>query len=150
MVGAAHTRRCIGTAFIFADIFDEYAYHSESPPQLQSSDSQDVAEEGDNAAFEIPLNTLIECLNIFGTAGGAPSASGSGASGKYKKWKRAGDDSDQDRHNDDGDGGRDKGWRPGSGGASGGIEQYFSGGSEKRTGMRMSYAGAGYPLTLLM
>ena len=32
--------------------------------------------------------------------------------------------------------------------ASGGIDQYF--GFRKGTGMRLSYAGAGYPLTLIM
>lgn len=100
----------------------------------------------DNAAFEIPLNTLIECLNIFGTAG--PASTNSSA-GKYKKWRKAGDDSDHD----DGDEGRARGGRSNGANNSGvgarGIESYF-GGSEKRTGMRMTYAGAGYPLTLLM
>lgn len=90
----------------------------------------------DNAAFEIPLNTLIECLNIFGTAGPASTTS---TAGKYKKWRKAGDDSDDDD-------GRSNGAN--TSGARG-IESYF-GGSEKRTGMRMTYVGAGYPLTLLM
>ena len=92
----------------------------------------------DNAAFEIPLNTLIECLNIFGTAG--PASTNTSNSGKYKKWKKAGEDSD---HDDDDEGGRGRG-------NARGIDSYFGGGSERRTGLRMSYAGTGYPLTLLM
>lgn len=133
-------RTLLGTAFIFADIFDEYSYHSENPASaLPSQDSQND-EQLDNAAFEIPLNTLIECLNIFGTAG--PASMITNSSGKYKKWKKAGEDSD---HDEDDEGGRGRG-----NGNARGIESYFGGGSDKRTGMRMSYAGTGYPLTLLI
>ena len=148
-----------GTAYIFADIFDEYTYRSESAPSDPNSTSQDShnsqeREESDNAAFEIPLNTLIECLNIFGTAGTtSASANGGGAGGgKYKKWRRAEDESDDDAVGEDGHGrGRGRGGGRGNRGGGGGrgIDHYF-GSSEKRTGMRMSYAGAGYPLTLLL
>lgn len=130
-----------GTAFIFADIFDEYAYSSENPALAPPSQDSQNGEQMDNAAFEIPLNTLIECLNIFGTAG--PASTNTNSSGKYKKWKKAGEDSD---HDDDDEGGRGRG----NHGNARGIESYFGGGSEKRTGMRMTYAGTGYPLTLLM
>jgi cell cycle checkpoint protein len=136
--------RGTGTAFIFADIFDEYSYRSENPaPTPQSQDSQN-GEQLDNAAFEIPLNTLIECLNIFGTAG--PASTNANGTGKYKKWKKTGEDSDHDDENEGGGGGG----RGRNGGNARGIESYFAGGSEKRTGMRMTYAGSGYPLTLLM
>ncbi|RDB24017.1 Cell cycle checkpoint protein RAD1 [Hypsizygus marmoreus] len=128
-------RTLLGTAFIFSDVFDEYCYRSENPPVVASQDSQD-SEIVDNTAFEVPLNTLIECLNIFGTAG---STSANVTTSKFKKWKKAGDDSDND---DDGGRGRSAGGR--------GIDSYFGGGSEKRTGMRLTYAGAGYPLTLLL
>ncbi|KAF5386954.1 hypothetical protein D9615_001940 [Tricholomella constricta] len=130
-------RTLLGTAFIFSDIFDEYAYRSENSPAVSSQSSDDV-DMADNVAFEVPLNTLIECLNIFGTAGPA-STNGSNAN-KFKKWKKPGDDSDND---DDGDrGGRGKS-------GSRAIDSYFNG-SEKGTGMRMTYAGAGNPLTLLL
>ncbi|TFK34832.1 Rad1/Rec1/Rad17 [Crucibulum laeve] len=143
-------RTLLGTAFIFADIFDEYAYHSESPPAEQSSqlsqdgDDEQEPEVVDNAAFEIPLNTLIECLNIFGTAG---PVSTNNSGDKFKKWRRAEDGSDDD---DGDDNGRRGGRRGVSGGGGGPLDAYFGGGSEKRTGMRMSYAGSGYPLTLLI
>ncbi|KAG7453030.1 Rad1-domain-containing protein [Guyanagaster necrorhizus] len=123
-------RTLLGTAYIFSDVFDEYEYNSESP-----GSTQDSADDEDNAAFEVPLNTLIECLNIFGTAGGTNyNASGGG---RHNRWKKVGDNDDGDDGDDD-DGGRGK------------IQQFFGGSSEKRTGMRMSYAGAGYPLTLLL
>ncbi|KAG6900455.1 hypothetical protein C0993_010502 [Termitomyces sp. T159_Od127] len=123
-------RTLLGTAFIFSDIFDEYSYHSDVAQSSQESDAAEV-----NVGFEIPLNTLIECLNIFGTAG-APSNAGT----KYKKWKKSGNDSDND-----GDG--DRGGRGRTGGR--GLDAYFSG-SDRRTGMRLTYAGPGDPLTLIL
>jgi cell cycle checkpoint protein len=132
-----------GTAYIFADIFDEYTYNSESPAAPQNSQTSEPEEEEANSAFEIPLNTLIECLNIFGTAGSSGAGTGA-ATGKYKKWKRAGDDSDQEGDEDNGQG------RRSSNGGARGIEHYFGNASDKATGMRMSYAGSGFPLTLLM
>ena len=165
-VTVEEARTLLGTAFIFSEVFDEYTYHPEpSPPQAlkpqkpkprqadpnasgteSDSENGEDKEELDNAAFEIPLNTLIECLNIFGTAGPMNAmATNSGTSGgggtapsnnkQAKKWRRVGDgDSD------------------GEGRAGGrGLEAYFGpGAGEKRTGMRLSYPGAGYPLTLIM
>ena len=164
-VTVEEARTLLGTAFIFSEVFDEYTYHSELPPPRQArhqkpkprqadpnasgteSDSEngENKEELDNAAFEIPLNTLIDCLNIFGTASAlnamatiSGSSGGGGApsnSKQAKKWRRVGDgDSD------------------GEGRAGGrGLDAYFGpGAGEKRTGMRLSYLGAGYPLTLIM
>ena len=99
---------------------------------VESSQSTEI----DNVAFEIPLNTVIDCLNIFGSAGINSSAGGS-----YKKWKKTEDGSENEDGADDGRQ-RQNGTRP--------IESYFPGGSEKRTGMRLSYAGPGYPLTLIL
>ncbi|KAK7035810.1 cell cycle checkpoint protein RAD1 [Favolaschia claudopus] len=137
-------RTLLGTAYIFANTFDEYTYHSETPPAPQNSQDSD-GDEDDNSAFEIPLNTLIECLNIFGTAGSSGSGAGAGnATSKYKKWKRPGEDSEPEGDDDD------RGWRSSNGGSGArGIDQYF-GNTEKGTGMRMSYAGSGFPLTLLI
>ena len=162
-VTVEEARTLLGTAFIFSEVFDEYTYHAEhssratrSPkPKLRQTDpsasgtesdsenEEDKAqeEEPENAAFEIPLNTLIECLNIFGTASSMnamAAVSGSGAasnSKQTKKWRRAGD------------GGSDGEGRAGERG----LEAYFGPSTgEKRTGMRLSYPGAGYPLTLIM
>ncbi|KAF7305213.1 hypothetical protein MKEN_01236500 [Mycena kentingensis (nom. inval.)] len=141
VVVVEEARTLLGTTYIFADIFDEYAYNSEAETTHEHSDGED---EEDNAAFEIQLNTLIECLNIFGTAG---SAAGAGT-GRKTKWKRAGDDS-----GDEGGGGNNDDEDAAGAGTdrrrSKGIDQYF-GGSEKKTGMRLTYAGSGFPLTLLI
>ena len=88
-------------------------------------------------AFEIPLNTLMDCLNVFGTAGQAPGA------GSKKK----------DGEDDDGAGGgrgkKDKGkGRADADAGNARLEEWFAPG--KGTGMRMSYAGSGHPLTVLV
>ncbi|KAJ7778625.1 Rad1/Rec1/Rad17 [Mycena maculata] len=145
VVVVEEARTLLGTAYIFANIFDEYTYNSETPPVPQDSQTLDPEEE-DNAAFEIPLNTLIECLNIFGTAGSsAPSAGSGNVTGKYKKWKKGGDDSDQEGDDDTGSRRQSNGT-----GSTRGIDSYFGNASDKGTGMRMTYAGSGYPLTLLI
>ncbi|KAL0947456.1 hypothetical protein HGRIS_013563 [Hohenbuehelia grisea] len=138
-------RSLLATAFIFADIFDEFVYNAEKPSlenSSQASDSEDAEQE--NAAFEIPLGTLIECLNIFGTAG----ASASSSSSRARRWKR--DDDDRGSENEDDNDGRRLGPNRGGDAGNTSIEQYFASGSEKRTGMRMSYAGSGYPLMLII
>lgn len=96
----------------------------------------------DNMAFEIPLNTVIDCLNIFGSAGISSSGGGS-----YKKWKATEGEAEDEEGTGDQD--RDRRRRNDARPARG-IESYFGGGSEKRTSMRLSYAGPGYPLTLIL
>ncbi|KIL68541.1 hypothetical protein M378DRAFT_892613 [Amanita muscaria Koide BX008] len=126
-------------AFIFATLFDEYAY--DQPGSGEDLDSQ--SNDGDNTAFEIPLNTVIECLNIFGSAGMSMSTSGS-----YRKWKISdGGSENDDERNEEHDPTKQKK----NGTLAGrGIESYFGGGSEKRTSMRLSYSGPGYPLTMIL
>lgn len=103
-------------------MFEEYAYYPEVPEPQSQPASQTI----NNAAFEIHLNTLIECLNIFGT----PSVS---TTSKTKKWKQRAEDGGIDHDND----------------RTGPLDKYFSS-PDKGTAMRMSYEGTGYPLTLHM
>lgn len=119
-------RSLLGIAYIYPGIFDEYVY---TPP--------DAAEPDLAAAFEVPLTTLLECLNIFGSAGpgGAPNSTA------HKKWRRAEDDDGAE----DGEGGGGGGRRTGRG-----IEHFLGGTGDKRTGMRLSFSGEGYPLVLLL
>ncbi|PPQ67670.1 hypothetical protein CVT25_012698 [Psilocybe cyanescens] len=210
-------RTLLGTAFIFADVFDEYTFHAEPPPRprlhekpssrpkrqakqklesatgkgqgaLSFSETESESEEEsnkpqdqreyqqeeeeedeypENAAFEIPLNTLIECLNIFGTAGPATGninsssgaavdgdrGEGAGRRGRGRGGNRAGQGRgwpNRNEGNSDGENGED---RDGEGANPGqrGLDAYFgTGGSEKRTSMRLSYPGGGYPLTLII
>lgn len=61
-------------------------------------------------------------------------SSSSSAGSKHKQWRRASDASDND------DGRRSNTNR---------IDQHF-GSNEKRTSMRLTYAGPGHPLTLVL
>ena len=125
------------TAYIFSSVFDEYVYRPESTAEAPTSSNTPTADNSQsterlhNATFEVPLNILIDCLNIFGSTG-----SSSHAIGGHKKWRRAEDGSDAG--DDDG--------RSNIGGR---LEQYFVG-DGKRTGMRMKYMGTGHPLTLFL
>jgi cell cycle checkpoint protein len=122
------------TAYIFKEIFDEYTYHHEAPPATLPSDGTQDAE---CTMFEIQLNILVDCLNIFGSANLPPSGTAT------KRWRKAEDGGDRDDRDD-----RDDKFTSGGGR----IDQYFNGsaGEGKRTGMRMKYLGAGYPLTLFL
>ncbi|TFK27431.1 Rad1-domain-containing protein, partial [Coprinopsis marcescibilis] len=146
-VTVEEARTLLGTAFIFSEVFDEFTYHSEAHERskrernddgegYQAEDNGENEDEGDNAAFQIHLNVLIECLNIFGTAGPAAGPI-SANSNSFKRWKREEEDADHE----------------GGGGRRGEGNRRMEGlitGSEKRTSMRLSYPGSGYPLTLLI
>ncbi|TFY65021.1 hypothetical protein EVJ58_g2227 [Rhodofomes roseus] len=132
----------VATAFIFKGIFDEYSYHPEAEPSSQAQSSQPAAqpqEEGEPTAFEVPLNTLIECLSIFGNAGSSSSNT------KHRLWHTG--NSDQEDNQEEGSSNRANS-RQNKGPANGRIDQYFGG--DKGTGMRLSYVGAGHPLTMFM
>ena len=116
----------LATAFVFKDMFEEYTYHPEASQVHSQQPSGSQQPTLNNAAFEIPLDTLIECLNIFGT----PSVS---TTSKPKKWKQNAEDGGMDYDND----------------RTGPLDRYFPS-SGKGTAMRMSYDGTGYPLTLHM
>jgi cell cycle checkpoint protein len=151
IVSVEESRTLLATAYVQNTIFDEFTYSPEStknyPPTQQtqqtqgSSSSQKQQSENAYAQFEIPLNTFLECLNIFGTAGPLPSTSNNP---QHKKWKKFGAESDQENIDDRGN--NDDQNR----GSRGRLDQFFLGGENRGTGMRMSYPAPGYPLTLLM
>lgn len=132
-VTVEEARTLLATSYIYADHFDEWAFDVDN---LQAAPSQLSAPDIDRHAtsFEIPLNTLLECLNIFGTANMSSSSS---TGSKHKRWRRADDASDDERG--------DEGRRPNVNR----IDQHF-GGNEKRTSMRLTYAGPGHALTLVL
>ncbi|KAF9068350.1 Rad1-domain-containing protein [Rhodocollybia butyracea] len=142
VVVVEESRTLLGTAYIFADVFDEFTYHAEVPEIAEGQPSQQAEAEEVvyNSAFEIPLNIFLECLNIFGTAGG------SNKPGRFKAWKKPGDDSDGNESNGEGEVDHERGNKKTK---SGRIDQFF-GGSERQTGMRLTYIGPGYPLTLII
>ncbi|KAF9265823.1 Rad1-domain-containing protein [Marasmius fiardii PR-910] len=151
LVSVEEARTLLGTAYIFSDVFDEYEYHAES---LQTRSTQEPAMQQDeegvaNSAFEIQLNTLIECLNIFGTAGGTGVAGG-----KHVQLKQDDEDKSSDDGGDNNDANSGSGRRGKRGKKSGqrgntSLDLFFNR-SERRTSMRMTYLGDGFPLTLLI
>ncbi|EIW85499.1 Rad1-domain-containing protein [Coniophora puteana RWD-64-598 SS2] len=164
-VSVEESRTLVATSYIYPDHFDEWTYTPPPPPPKSASasatqateltnDDDDEADTNTTTAFEVPLNTLIDCLGIYGTANLTSLASSSGGP-KHRRWRRDGESGDEG----DGDGGR-----RGGGGGGGGrgrrdeapsnnsrIDAYFGAASnEKRTSARVSYGGPGYPLALLL
>lgn len=128
----------------------------------EEEDEEEVVPGNYTIAFQINLNVFIDCLNIFGTAGPvtAPSAA------THKKWNRpgqgGGDGEDQiqnQNRNEGGGGGNDsddgnpEARRGGAGAGQRALQPVSLGGqtnAEKKTSVRMAYAGEGYPLQLIM
>ncbi|KAF5379886.1 hypothetical protein D9757_007177 [Collybiopsis confluens] len=140
VVVVEESRTLLGTAYIFSDVFDEFAFHPENPEGQQPSRQAGEEETLYDSAFEIPLNTLLDLLNIFGTASGASSSK----SGRFKPLKSHDDESDEQESNAEGDG---EGLQQG-----GKNKKSKAGGvfSDRKTGMRLTYMGPGYPLTLIV
>ncbi|TDL27650.1 Rad1-domain-containing protein [Rickenella mellea] len=128
-------RTLLASVYIDRDIFDGYHYAPEDPPE----EDQDGVVSTD---LEIPLNILIQCLNIFGSAVGSASTN---FSSRRKPWKRQGEDSDSDGQGQNYGRGRMNGQD-----TNGRLDDYFSADRRKGTSMRMSYAGKGEPLTLFL
>ena len=101
---------------------------------------------GITSSLEVPLDVIIECLNVFGTAGTANTIipKDPAKSRKYKKPGQAGDGGEE---NERGRGGSARGGSVGKFGNNR-LDEFF--GVKDGTGLRISYAGAGYPLVLLM
>lgn len=135
-VSVEESKILLGRAYIPLIMFDEYKYN---PLIQEDQPSQDSENDTDpSTMFEISLDTLLECLNIFGTGFSAISQFAL-ENRKKKSWKRESDDSGEDRPR------RKKGPK---GNAT--LDQYFSSVGGKKTGMRLSYRGAGYPLVLIL
>ena len=135
------------TSYIYRDHFDEWSYSPDhSRPENSQPAQQTPERDPDSTTFEIPLTTLIECLGIFGTANMTSHSSGP----KPKKWRKEGDPSDEERSDAKGKGCGGPSNNPQQPTAAHGLEHFFGGGNEKRTSMRLSYVGPGYPLTLLL
>ncbi|OCH89081.1 Rad1-domain-containing protein [Obba rivulosa] len=132
-VTVEEARTLLARAYVVEDMFDEYVYQ---PEVLASQELGSQPAEPANTAFEVRLATLLDCLNIFGTAGRADSVAP-----KHQKILRR---EDEEREDDA------RARRKSAGGAAGSarIDQFF--GAEKGTALRLSYAGPGHPLTLLI
>ncbi|KAF5360515.1 hypothetical protein D9756_004883 [Leucocoprinus leucothites] len=129
-VKVEEARTITAAAWIFADIFDEFIYNPETPTDddfMRTTQDQEI----ESSSFEMPLNTVLDCLNIFGTA-----ASSTGTGVGKKGWKKQNQDSDRESGDEEAGGNR--------------VEPLNPNASEKHTGMRLTYMSPGYPLTLLI
>ena len=119
----------IAAAYVPAHIFDEFTYSPPIKPPSASPTPPDASQAEEATVLEFPLCVFIDSLSIFST-GSAPSVSE--ARVQNRRWVRErepGGDDDVPR---------------------GRIEAYFGAGAGKTVGMRLSYAGEGHPLSLLM
>ncbi|TXT13614.1 hypothetical protein VHUM_00981 [Vanrija humicola] len=109
-VTVEEARSMCATAWVPANLFTDFTFTDEDP-----------------ACFEISLDALLQCLNIFGNAGGGAGVVPAIGSGKKRRWAGEGEERDDD----------DGAWR----GAKG---------RERRTGMRLTWLGTGFPLSILL
>jgi cell cycle checkpoint protein len=110
------------TAWIPTTLFDSFTY---SPPPSQDASGEETPSE-EPSCFEISLDALLQCLNIFGNA-----APGGGSTSSIRTKRRMAGEVDRDA--DDPEDSR------GSGGKGRG-----------RTGMRMTWNGHGHDLDVLL
>ncbi|KAG8688680.1 ssDNA endodeoxyribonuclease [Ceratobasidium sp. 394] len=129
-VTVEEARSLLANAYIPYTIFSSYIFNPPptNPGTSQDSDSQPAA------IFEVQLDVLLECLNIFGTAGGNLMTKAGGGGGGEPKTKGKGQAKGKGRDTVDLNVNR--------------LDNYFT--SSKATALRMSYQGEGYPLTLLL
>lgn len=115
-------------AYIPTKIFDEFTYSPPIRPLSASPTPPESSQTDETTILEFPLRTFLDSLSIF--TGSAPSA----AEGRTqnRRWVR-----DREQGGDD-DAPRGR------------IEAYFGAAAGKTVGMRLSYAGEGHPLSLLM
>jgi len=122
-------------------MFDEFKWIS--PPEDEEEQEESTSQETpDPNSFQIDLETLLECLNIFGSGSSTISQSDNR---KKSKWKGGTHGSDSDD-----EGGRRRNKKNGIAKGNATIDQYFFTGGGKKTGMRLSYAGPGHPLVLIL
>ncbi|GAA5861601.1 hypothetical protein JCM1840_005201 [Sporobolomyces johnsonii] len=139
------TRACFTTyTFVLsADSSSACFSPAPSPPSPRSSSSSASPEPQGTpyCQLTVSLSTMLECLNIFGNAGTASGANafkkdydgGDGEGGDEGGWKRR-----RGRRSGEDDEGR------GRGGGRGGADE------GKQTSLRLTYAGIGEPLVMLL
>ena len=118
----------VAAAYIPAQIFDEFTY-SPIKPLSASPTPPEASQTEETTMLEFPLRTFLDSLSIFST-GSAPTASEGRP--QNRRWAR-----DREADGDDNV-------------PRGRIETYFGVTAGKTVGMRLSYAGEGHPLSLLM
>ncbi|KAM0787227.1 hypothetical protein ACM66B_006465 [Microbotryomycetes sp. NB124-2] len=130
-------------AYITAASFSSFKFEIPKDNQTRREDDSEELEEDEEeddgspyAGFGISLNTILECLNIFGNAG---------PTGLTKEWSTSHEDGEREGRG--GGGGRERFARSRADGSAYQTEKRDDG---KVTSLRMTYAGEGEPLVLLL
>ncbi len=118
----------IAAAYIPAQIFDEFTYSPIKPPSASPTPPESSRTE-ETTVLEIPLRTFLDSLSIFSTGSVPTVPEGRTQNRRWVRDREPGGDDDVPR---------------------GRIESYFGASAGKTVGMRLSYAGEGHPLSLLM
>jgi cell cycle checkpoint protein len=113
----------VATAWIPTTLFDSFTYH---PPPSQDASGEETPSE-EPSCFEISLDALLQCLDIFGNA-----APGGGSTSSIRIKRRMAGEVDRDPDDPD-------------------DSRVTSGGKGRgRTGMRMTWNGPGHDLDVLL
>ncbi|KAN0115911.1 Rad1/Rec1/Rad17 [Russula decolorans] len=115
-------------AYIPAQIFDEFTY-SPTKPLSASPTPPETSQTEETSMLEFPLRTFLDSLSIFSTGSASTASEGRAQNRRWVRDREPGGDDDVPR---------------------GRIEAYFGATAGKTVGMRLSYAGEGHPLSLLI
>jgi hypothetical protein len=118
----------VAAAYIPAQIFDEFTY-SPTKPLSASPTPPETSQTEETSMLEFPLRTFLDSLSIFSTGSASTASEGRAQNRRWVRDREPGGDDDVPR---------------------GRIEAYFGATAGKTVGMRLSYAGEGHPLSLLM
>ena len=121
-------------------MFDEFIYDADFAEEQNPRPPNDDEDEPDlsrRTIFEVNLQVMIDCLNVFGTANASANATNAPKKHKFTKW-------DTPDGGDEASSSKGKGSTSGS--RNGRIDQYMGNGSG--TALKMTYTGPGHPLVL--
>jgi hypothetical protein len=118
----------VAAAYIPAQIFDEFTY-SPIKPLSASPTPPETSQTEETTVLEFPLRTFLDSLSIFSTGSAHTTSEGRTQNRRWVRDHEPGGDVDVPR---------------------GRIEAYFGATAGKTVGMRLSYAGEGHPLSLLV
>ncbi|KAH9999066.1 Rad1/Rec1/Rad17 [Russula vinacea] len=116
-------------AYIPAQIFDEFTYSPPIKPPSASPTPPEPSQTEETTMLEFPLRTFLDSLSIFSTGSATSASEGRAQNRRWVRDREQGGDDDVPR---------------------GRIEAYFGAAAGKTVGMRLSYAGEGHPLSLLI
>ncbi|KAI5124511.1 hypothetical protein M0805_003035 [Coniferiporia weirii] len=135
VVFVEESRTLLGAAWVVKELFDEFVY---TPDETLQEDGEEHS-----TVLSFQLNTLLECLNIFGTASGS---GGGSQAGHRQVWRRSEESDNEDESKAQRNGQRKRSQNNGNSR----IDSFFYRADGKGTSMRLSYAGEGHPLAMLL